>query len=517
MANRHLFRSLIANLLPPANARNEERAPAYALSPEQALAQYVCTGCLNGTFYASADTQLAKIQELCGAVAPEFVAKLALYARREAYMKDTPALLCAVLSVSAPELLEIVFPRVIDSGKMLRNFVQIVRSGVVGRKSLGSRPKRLLRAWLAEHTAEQLLRASVGNQPSLADVIKMVHPKPKSNGEAALFGYFLGRVVDENALPEAIRGLEAFKRGETRAVPEVPFELLTALELGRPEWSAIARRASWQTTRASLNTFARHGVFADERLVARVAERLADAQAIEKARAFPYQLLAAYRAAGEEVPEAVKQALAKAAEIAVRNVPKVKGRVVVCPDTSGSMVSPVTGMRKGSTSKMRCIDVAALVAAAVLRHNPEARVMPFANAVKKIRLDPEAALMENAERLAELGGGGTKCSAPLAKLNAERAKVDLVIFVSDYESWVDARSGRGTATMQEWSRLRAANSQARLVCIDVQPYGTTQACEREDVLNVGGFSDAVFEVIAKFAAGELAADHWVKRIEARVL
>jgi len=31
--------------------------------------------------------------------------------------------------------------RVINNGKMLRNFVKIVRSGVAGRKSLGTAPK----------------------------------------------------------------------------------------------------------------------------------------------------------------------------------------------------------------------------------------------------------------------------------------------------------------------------------------------------------------------------------------
>src|SRR3712207_8227055 len=44
------------------------------------------------------------------------------------------------------------------------------------------------------------------------------------------------------------------------------------------------------------------------------------------------------------------------------------------PDVSGSMKSPVTGYRKGATSTVRCIDVAALVAAAVLRRSGEARV-----------------------------------------------------------------------------------------------------------------------------------------------
>ena len=42
----------------------------------------------------------------------------------------------------------------------------------------------------------------------------------------------------------------------------------------------------------------------------------------------------------------------------------------------------------------------------------------------------------------------------------------------------------------------------KLVCINLQPYTTTQAPERSDILNVGGFSDAVFSVVASFLAGD---------------
>ena len=93
-------------------------------------------------------------------------------------------------------------------------------------------------------------------------------------------------------------------------------------------------------------------------------------------------------------------------------------------------------------------------------------VMPFEQEVVELRLRPGASVMANAERLARVGGGGTCCSAPLAELNRRRAEVDLVIFVSDNESWVDAGVGRGTAMLQEWDRLRARCPQARLVCID---------------------------------------------------
>jgi len=164
---------------------------------------------------------------------------------------------------------------------------------------------------------------------------------------------------------------------------------------------------------------------------------------------------------------------------------------------------------------MRCIDVAALVAAAMLRANREARVLPFEQKLVPIRLEPRDTVMTNARKLAAIGGGGTNCSAPLVQLVAERAKVDLVLFVSDNQSWVDMHgNGRGeTAMMAAWTRLKAFNPKARLVCIDIQPYGTTQAVERDDVMNVGGFSDAVFEAIAAFAKGETGAEHWVAQIE----
>ncbi|HEX8338054.1 MAG TPA: hypothetical protein VF621_15060, partial [Pyrinomonadaceae bacterium] len=125
MANKTLFKTLVGKLVPAADARNEHNAPAYALTPKQALAQYAATGCLGATFYAGAEEQLAKVLELCEGVEPEFVAKTAVYARERGLMKDMPALLLAVLAAKDVRLLAAVFPRVVDNGKMLRNFVQI--------------------------------------------------------------------------------------------------------------------------------------------------------------------------------------------------------------------------------------------------------------------------------------------------------------------------------------------------------------------------------------------------------
>ena len=519
MANKTLFKSLIGKLVPATNAINEERAPAYALSPKHQLAQYAATGCLNRTFYATADEQLATVIALCADLDAEFIAKTAVFCRERGHMKDMPALLCAVLSVKNHELLAQVFPRVIDNAKMLRNFVQIMRSGVVGRKSLGTAPKRLVREFLNARDAATLFKSNVGQDPSLVDIVKMVHPKPKDAAREALYGYFIGRNYAADALPDVVRNFEAYKKGDSRDVPDVPFQMLTALELGTPEWIAIARRAPWQMTRMNLNTFARHGVFAEPGMSELIAARLRDAKAIAKARVFPYQLMVAFTMAqaNKDIPREVCDALQDAMEIALANVPAIEGRVYVCPDVSGSMSSAVTGYRKGATTAVRCIDVAALFAAAVVRKNPQAEVLPFECDVVNITLNSRDSVMTNAARLASIGGGGTNCSAPLALLNRSKAKGDLVIFISDYESWVDAGAGRGTAMMREFNAFKERNPAARLACIDVQPYRTVQAIEREDILNVGGFSDQVFDVISEFARGELNADHWIGVIESMAL
>ena len=179
MANKGLFASAVARLLaPPADILNRELSPAYAYGPEHRLAQLAATGTLQDAFYATAQAQLAEVLEAARAVDPLFVARTAVYARTRGTMKDVPALLTAFLTVAEPDLAVRVFPRTIDNGRMLRTFVQIMRSGTVGRKSLGTRPKRLVQAWLEKASIRDLMHAATGKDPSLADIVRMVHPNP---------------------------------------------------------------------------------------------------------------------------------------------------------------------------------------------------------------------------------------------------------------------------------------------------------------------------------------------------
>lgn len=515
MANKSVFASLAGRLLPKATATNAHGAKAYAYGAEHRLAQLAMTGTVGGGFYQDAEAEVTALVDAAEAVEPLFLAKTAVHVRTKGHMKDTPALLLAVLASRDAALFTLAFPKVVTSGKMLRTFVQILRSGRTGRKSLGSRPKAMVQGWLNGATDGQLMAAMVGNDPSLADVIRMVHPKPETASRAAFYAWAIGKPADTAALPQVVQDLMAFRAGAKATVPDVPFQMLSDLELSPEQWAEVAGQASWATLRQGLNMLYRKGAFTVPGTIEHVASVLRDPARIKAAKAMPYQLLATLRALEAGVDPRLRDALHDAMEASVSNVPVLAGSVAICPDVSGSMGSPVTGFRKGATSAVRCIDVAALVAAAVLRKNAHARVLPFEDGVREAKLEARDTILTNAAKLAALGGGGTNCSAPLVALNESRLAPDLVIFVSDNQSWVDARQGReGTAMMAEWTKLKARNTAAKLVCIDIQPYGTSQAAEQDDVLNIGGFSDAVFDQIADFAAGRMGPDHWVGQIRA---
>jgi 60 kDa SS-A/Ro ribonucleoprotein len=179
------------------------------------------------------------------------------------------------------------------------------------------------------------------------------------------------------------------------------------------------------------------------------------------------------------------------------------------------MRSPVTGVRKGATTTVQCIEVAALVAAAVLRKNIDAEVIPFSDDVIKTSLNPRDTVMTNAKLLSSLPSGGTCCSAPLKWLNKRNAVGEMVIMLSDNQSWVETvgiPQKRHTATMEQWSKFKMRNRKAKMVCVDLQPYANSQAQERDDIMNIGGFSDQVFDIISLFSKGELSGEHWVNKI-----
>lgn len=78
------------------------------------------------------------------------MAQTAVYSREKGFMKDAPAFLLAILvsREGGMPYAKRIFDRVIDDAGMLRKFVKALRSGVTGRKSMGTAIKKLCSAWI---------------------------------------------------------------------------------------------------------------------------------------------------------------------------------------------------------------------------------------------------------------------------------------------------------------------------------------------------------------------------------
>jgi len=561
-------------LLQPRVTPNKAGGSAYSYSAKEQLAQYAATGFFGSTYYTTATEQLDDIKKLCEQLDSRFIAQAATYARQQGKLKDMPAYLLAVLAArQAPEFTR-AFAHVIDNGRMLRNFVQILRSGITGRKSFGTRPRRAIEGWLNKRHPMALLRDSIGETPSLSYIIRTIRPSTLSETQRAMYGYLIGDetklctprtksgeidkvmlwaiterqkkhglpyILDEHAgtiittkydatkLPEEVKRFEAWKKTREGVVPDVDFRMLDSMNLSDDEWAEVASRASWTMTIKNLNTFRRHGVFDKQAMVELIAERLADKNLVQKAKTFPYQIMSAFKAVSDlskapdvwrfsaptadtDTPPSIVAALEQAMEHALENVPYLDGNVALCLDVSGSMSSPITGNRPGQTTKVRYVDAAALFTAALVKRSKKSIVLPFDTRCFVAEVTKEASVMNFATRLAQLGGGGTQCELPLIELNKRKLNPDIVIFVSDNESWAGHYYSNTTGMMAEWAKLKARSPKSKLVCIDIAAMTSTQATSAPDRLNVGGFSDAVFDVVANFLSGN--AKNWVGVIEA---
>ena len=94
MANFQLFQTLRGKLLTVRNdSRIRKTSIAYEYPSKHKLAQYAVTGCLNQTFYASAEAQLETVLALTKKVEPSLCRQnCACTVVRQGFMKDMPTL-----------------------------------------------------------------------------------------------------------------------------------------------------------------------------------------------------------------------------------------------------------------------------------------------------------------------------------------------------------------------------------------------------------------------------------------
>ncbi len=430
-------------------------------SPESRVALYAAIGSPRSILRARPTTEERRIEDAevvsaAARVSPKFLAAHALASRALGESSRAPALLCALLSHRDPALLAEVFPCVINTPALVRRFVGVVRSGVSGRRSLGSAPKRLIARWLRSLSDDAVLT----NGAKLRDVIRLSHPRPRSRARAALYRLLLSRPYDAHRLPRLASMWVASQSGGD--IDELPLSLCRVKKVGiraPSEYLPAVARASAHELVTSLDWL--RG-FADDALVAAVATRLREARA-EDVR--PYALLRLLRATSSprEWVDAGFSLLDRASE----RSSEVRGTLVV--DTSASMTAPLFATRGERRDPIDGLDVAALLMTTL--RGPHLHVVDFAGRP----LSSEGGVQDVRGRL------GNLLSSPRSVSSAIEQRSGEMIVVTD-----DVGSERALARLGQ-------RHGAALSVVDLCPTSVGQVAVRST--RFAGFNDISLQVL----------------------
>lgn len=482
MANKKVF----SNSNQTSNVvNNAAGGTAIALTEKEALAKYVTTSTINDTYYATAEEQVSQIQTLVKSITDnKFIAKCAIYGRTVAGMKDTPAYLLNVLYDRDKQLFKQVFPIVVDSGRMLRTFSQMARSDMFKRNLSNKTFRSVFQDWFDSKSPDFVFRNSMGNDPSVADIVKMTHVKGNKNQD--IISYLLGKPYNVENLPQNLQNYLAWQKDRSLPVPDVDFKLLDSYNLTTSEWTHVLKTCSWNTLRMNLATFERHGVFNDRKNLLFAANKL-----VEKVprSIFPYQVYSAYLMNSSNL--VLANALNEVMEKSVENIPQIVGKTVIAVDTSGSM-----GSRVGNAhSSITCKQVASMFAASIARRCSESLIVPFDTRVHDTIKNSTMSILTLAEKLSKYGGGGTDIPSALRYVLDRNVEFDNFIVISDNESWVDRSYG-----LESFDSLWKKNAKNRkMVSLDLIPNRYSNVNNnRPNNMFVGGFNDSVFQVVSTF-------------------
>ena len=495
-----------------ADGINYEGFPTFKRSLEEGYLQVLLTNTLGGTFYASEDELLKESLALHAEMAakdPAFMARALVYARSEGLMRLQPIIGLAYLSKTDRDLFRKIFDQVIQTPGDLTDFIEIVR-GDVTPGGMGRSIKSAVNAWLNSLSEYHAIKYGTGGQGySLRDVLRVSHPKPISEKQDAIFLWLTDREkwADKHALTPQIDAFEQLKRTEDQGTVrdlikqgKLPYEVVTgAVKPDTATWVSLMYQMPYMALLRHLNTLQSAGVFADPVNVQYVAERLSNANAVQKAKVLPFRLFTASQmfTPKEAHEQAIREALVTALEESFVNMPDLGGRIVIAPDISSSMTGQISG--KGKT---RFTDIAGIFSGALLKKTISALVLPFDTEVKKVNFSSRDSVMNIAKQIADMSRGGTAISAPISHLLAQKIKVDVFIGITDNIEWATDNYG-GKGFLPTWNEYKQKIApQAKAFLLTIAPYRKAVAPQDSpDIHYIYGWSDSVLKYISMSIAG----------------
>jgi 60 kDa SS-A/Ro ribonucleoprotein len=509
----------------------------YTASPQDQLIRGLTTNTLTDTFYATKQALAQELVALCLDLAktdPAFLAKAAVWASTEGRALNNTApnvALAALAAVKMPEAMNWyakAFDPIVRTPLHLLEHVELLRKGNLGRKSLGRSPRTLIRAYLNRLNPYNAVKYHA--RANLRDLLRLTHPTPATPEQEGIFGWLVkGKHAAAREI-SAYMDLQEAKDDTTRikAIEEGNLAWEAALPLiPQPSfaiWTALLKQMPYMAMLRHLSAVSRHGVLPDE-LIGYLVERLTDTDAITQAKILPFQINAAlgiYAAGGMGgrargilsrgleatpaffMPDArIVEALDRALELSFANW-ALPGRVVILTDVSGSMRQG--GVNEGKISSY--LDVAAIfTAAAVQATDGQAHVVAFNDHAFEVPL-PSRRFAEVVRSIHATPSGGTNMAAGFEYLASHRIPADLVIGITDNESWA------GRLTVDALREYRDQQRPRAIILLTIAPYQDSVSPMNEpSVFQVAGWSPAIGQFMQMVAAENANQLQYIDAIE----
>jgi 60 kDa SS-A/Ro ribonucleoprotein len=451
---------------------NQAGEKAYTLSPEMELYTAVVTWSLNDSFYEKDEARLARLRKLINECKPEFVGKLAVYARTKMHMRSVPLVLVTELAAlhSGDNLVARVTDGVIGRADEITELLACYellnkRTGTKKLNRLSKQLQKGLSTGFNRFDEYQFGKYNRDGAIKLRDALFLVHPKAKDELQQLLFNKIVNNTL------------------QTPYTWETELSALGQLNFDSDEAKAIAFRAKWE----ELIDSGKLGYMALLRNLRNIQEagasyahfekvcaRLADANEVAKVKQFPFRYLAAYRELiAQDTASPIKgltkklsalllgnkgytgellDALERAVQASAANV---KGfdydtRVLLACDVSGSMQTPVS-----AKSKILLYDVGLMLAMLLQSRCKNVEVGMFGDSWKTIAV-PRNNILGNVQefyrREGEVGYS-TNGYLVIKDILQRKVQMDKVFLFTDAQLWNSNDTADHIQTL--WLRYKA--------------------------------------------------------------
>ena len=459
---------------------NRDGFPAYRMKQKEQLVSAVLTTLFGEPkFYGSTDGSIVRLATGCAATDPEFLCKLACYARNENNLRSVSHVLTCVIAREAHEYTRRTVRRVVLRPDDMTEILACYKT--MYGKPFPNALKRELACVIQNFDEYQLAKYKGTGAIRLRDVLRITHPVPKDPQTEALFR----KLLDDSLETPYTWETELSARGNTK---EVWNELIVS---GRVGYMALLR---------NLRSIIRSGAN-----ISPVLRILSDPERVRKSRQLPFRFYSAYLTLSNEniLSANVHRALEKALEASVDNMETIPGRSLIAIDVSGSM-----GSRISKKSEVRCCDIASLLGAMASRICEDAAVCYFDAAGSWSSVERSGYTVRHYGKFdsileicrnSRFSGGGTQMDLPMVyALNEDPSReirpFDRVIYFSDNECNSTYNGfNRTVQGMVDEYRSRY-NPDFWVHGVDIQGYGTQQFCGRRFNL-IAGWSESVLPFI----------------------